>query len=178
MEPGRLVRLGLWLLAAGNAAWAVTNLGNDLWVNVVTDLVIIAGCAIAALSLGRALDGIGLGGWRTGLLVIALAHFGQNFLNAIDGLAFPDEVTLFVVMLASIAVAIGAFRWRDDGWDAGATPWLAAGFLGIALEPLYFGLRYTWTDPWQGGYLPGIVLVTTGALLAAWGFWRSRQGPV
>lgn len=175
MEPGRLVRIGLWLLAAGNVAWTVTNAANGLMVNVVTDIVIVIGCAIAALSLGRALDGVGLGGWRTGLLVVAGAHFAQNLLNAIDGLAFPDEWVLFAVMAASAAVAIGAIRWSDDGWDARATPWLAAGFFGIALEPLYYGLRYTWSDPWQGGYTPGIVLVAAGALTASYGFLRSRD---
>lgn len=173
MEPGRLVRIGLWLLAAGNVAWTVTNASYGLLVNVVTDIVIVVGCAVAALSLGRALDGAGLGGWRAGLLFVAGAHFAQNLLNAIDGLAFPDESTLFAVMAASVAVAVGAFRWRDDGWDKGATPWLAAGFLGIALEPLYFGLRYTWSDPWQGGYMPGIILVAAGTLVAAWAFWKA-----
>lgn len=176
MDPARLVRIGLLLLAAGNVAWTVTNASYGLMVNVVTDIVIVVGCAIAALSLGRALDGVGLGGWRTGLLVVAIAHFAQNFLNALDGLAFPDEWTLFPVMLASVLVAAGAIRWRDDAWDAASTPWLAAGFLGIALEPLYFGLRYTWVDPWQAGYAPGIGLVAAGALTAAWGFWRARGG--
>lgn len=175
MDPARLVRIGLWLLAAGNVAWTVTNASYGLAVNVVTDLVIVVGCAIAALSLGRALDGVGLGGWRSGLLVVAAAHFAQNFLNALDGLAFPDEWTLFPVMLASVLVAVGAFRWRDDGWDAAATPWLAAGFLGIAIEPLYFGLRYLWTDLWQGGYTPGILLVAAGTITGGYGFLRSRE---
>ena len=175
MEPGRLVRIGLWLLAAGNVAWTVTNAANGLAVNVVTDIVIVVGCAIAALSLGRALDGVGLGGWRTGLLVVAGAHFAQNLLNALDGVALPDEGVLFAVMAAAAAVAIGAIRWSDDGWDTLALPWLAAGFLGIALEPLYYGLRYVWSDPWQGGYTPGIVLVAAGSLTAAWGCWRARS---
>jgi hypothetical protein len=169
------VRLGLWLLAAGNAAWTVTNAANGLWVNAVTDVVIILGCAIGALSLGRALDGIGLGGWRTGLLILAGAHFAQNLSNVfVGGLDLPDEWTLFAVLAASVAVAVGAFAWREDGWDGRAAAWLAAGFAGIAVEPLYYGLRYTWANPWQGGYLPGIVLVVAGALMGAWGFWRAR----
>jgi hypothetical protein len=175
VDAARLVRIGLWLLAAGNLAWTVTNAVNGLWVNVVTDVVIIAGCATAALSLRNALDGVGLGGWRTGLLIIAFAHFAQNLLNVfVDGLDLPDEWTLFAVMAAAVAVAIGAFLWREDGWDGRAAPWLAVGFAGIAVEPLYYALRYTWTDPWQGGYMPGILLVVAGALLAAWGFLRSR----
>jgi hypothetical protein len=173
VDAARLVRIGLWLVAAGNAAWLVTNLANGFWVNVVTDLVIILGCAIAALALPRALDGIGLGGWRAGLLVVAAAHFAQNFLNVfVDGLDLPDESMLFVVMAASVAVAVGALRWREDGWDAGAAPWLAAGFAGIAIEPLYYGLTGL-ADPWQGGYLPGILLVAAGALTAAWAFWKA-----
>ena len=172
MDAGRLVRMGLWLLAAGNLAWTVTNASYGLLVNVVTDLVIIAGCAIAALSLGRALDGVGLAGWKTGLLIVAGAHFAQNLLNTFDGVSFPDESMLFVVMAASAAVAVGAFLWREDGWDARALPWLAAGFAGIAVEPLYYGLTGL-ADPWQGGYLPGIVLVAAGAILAALGSWKA-----
>lgn len=176
MEPDKAMRLGLWLLAAGNLAWTVTNWANGLWVNVVTDLVILAGCALAATGLGDALDGLGPGRWKAGLLVVAAAHFAQNLLNAVDGVALPDEWTLFAVMAASAALAVGAFRWTEDGWDLRATPWLAVGFAGIALEPLYFGLRYTWSDPWQGGYMPGIVLVAAGCLLAAWAsFAAARQ---
>lgn len=174
MEARSLVRLGLWLLAAGNVAWTVTNTANGLAVNAVTDVAIVVGCAIAALSLGRALDGIGAGAWRVGLLVVAAAHFAQNLLNAVDGLSFPDEWVLFAVMMASVAVGVGALRWREDGWHAAALPWLAGGFLGIAVEPLYYGLRYVWSDPWQGGYTPGIVLVTAGALTAGWAFHRAR----
>lgn len=177
VEPDKAMRLGLWLLAAGNLAWTVVNWANGLWVNVVTDLVILAGCALAATGLAHALDGLGPGRWKAGLFVLAGAHFAQNLLNATDGLDFPDEWVLFAVMAGSAALAIGAFRWTEDGWDPRATPWLAAAFAGIALEPLYYGLRYTWVDPWQGGYLPGIVLVAAGCLLAAWAsLAAARQG--
>ena len=168
------VKLGLALLALGNVAWTITNLVHDLWVNVVTDIVIVTGCMLAILGVEDAADGSGSGRWRTGLVIVALAHFAQNFLNAIDGLALPDEWVLFVVMVAAIALLVGAIRWSTDGWDTGAAQWLCAGMVGIALEPAYFLLRYVWTDPWASGYLPGELLVLAGALTAAWALRPDR----
>lgn len=174
MERRSLFALGLWLLAAGNLAWTITNAVYGLMVNVVTDLVIIAGCALAALSIPRALEGLGPGRLHAGLAIVALAHLAQNLLNALDGVNLPDEWTLFALLVASAVLLVGALRWTDDGWDERAAPWLAAGFLGIAVEPVYYGLRYVWTDPWQSGYTPGIVLVAAGCLCAAWSLRPQR----
>jgi hypothetical protein len=167
-------RLGLWVFTAGIFAWIFPNLALKAWANAVTDVVIVVFGVLAAIGVGRAVDGLGTGLLRTGLVGVALCQFAQNAIAATT----LDSVTtapVLVILAASVALAVGAFRWRDDGWDGGALPWLAAGFAGFAFEPLYYLVRTLVVGDGFAGYLPGTVLVAAGAVLCAWTFWAARD---
>lgn len=169
-------RLGLWVFTAGIFAWIFPNLALGQGANVVTDIVITVFGILAAVGLPRSVDGIGNGLLKTGLIGVALCQFAQNLISALTDLDGVNAAPVAIVMLASAAVIVGAFLWREDGWDARALPWLAAGFAGFAFEPLYYLLRQVaGGDGGFSGYLPGTLLVAAGAVLATWGFWAARD---
>ena len=167
-------RFGLWVFTAGIFAWIFPNLILGETANVWTDVVIAAFGVLAAFGLPRAVDGLGVGMLRVGLVGVAVCQFAQNGISAATGLDATNGTPVSVVMLASVAVVAGAFRWREEGWDAGALPWLAAGFAGFAFEPLYYLVLTLAGGGGFTGYLPGSLLVAAGAVLAAWGFWSTR----
>jgi hypothetical protein len=175
VDQTRQFSIALWIFAAGMLAWTIANAVLGGWVNVVTDLVIIVGAVMAAVGMPRAVDGIGLGPLRGGLWVMALAQFGQNLVTVTTGLSGTNAAPAFTVMLASVAMAVGAQRWSQDGWDGAAVPWLAAGFAGFAFEPVYYlVLQFVQGNPF-GPFFPGAVLVALGAGLAAWACWAARR---
>lgn len=167
-------RLGLWVFTAGIFAWIFPNLVLGEGANVVTDVVITLSGVAAAIGLPRAVDGAGTGLLRVGLVGVALCQFAQNAISAATDLGATNGAPVAVVMLASVAVALGAFRWQEDGWDLRALPWLAAGFAGFAFEPLYYLILQVVSGDGFTGYLPGTILVAAGAVLAAWAFWGAR----
>lgn len=177
MDARRAAVWGLWVFTLGNFAWVVRNLANGAVVDALTDIVIVAGGATAAASFGRALDGIGPGWFRSGLWIVAAAGIVQHVVSLSGGLELPDGLTHFVVLAGSFGLAWGAFLWEDDGWNLRAAPWIAAGLLGLGLEPFYFLVLHSLPDPWQSGYLPGILLVSAGAFLAAWAFRPNASHP-
>jgi hypothetical protein len=168
-----LARLGLWLFTAGIFAWIFPNLAFDAIANAATDVVIVLFGVLAVIGLPRAVDGLGTGLLRTGLVGVALCQFAQNAISA-AALTATNGAPVLVVLVASVAVVVGAFRWREDGWDTGAVPWLAAGFAGFAFEPAYY-LVLTAVSGGAPGYIPGSILVAVGAGLAAWSFWAVRN---
>ena len=170
-------RLGLWVFTAGIFAWIFPNIDQGEGANVATDVVISLFGALAAIGLPRAVDGLGGGLLRVGLVGVALCQFAQNAITAATGLDGTNGAPVFVVMLAAVAVVVGALRWRDDGWDLGALPWLAAGFAGFAFEPVYYLILQVVTGDGFTGYLPGTILVGAGAAVAAWSFWGARAAP-
>jgi hypothetical protein len=168
-------RLGLWVFTAGIFAWIFPNAALGETANVVTDVVITVFGILAAIGLPRAVDGIGAGLLRVGLVGIALCQFAQNAIAAATGLDGTNAAPVFVVMLAAAAVVLGASRWQQDGWDLRALPWLAAGFAGFAFEPLYYLILQVVTGDGPTGYLPGTILVGAGAAMASWAFWGARN---
>ncbi|HUR62014.1 MAG TPA: hypothetical protein VM286_06590 [Candidatus Thermoplasmatota archaeon] len=178
MESRRLATLGLWVFAGGMLAWAIANATLDGWVNVLTDLVILAGAVVAAIGLPRALDGLGPNALRSGLFAVAAAQLLQNAYTIATSLSATNAAPALVVAAASATLAIGARKWQDDGWDLAAAPWVAAGFAGYAFEPLYYiGLGFVQGQAPFGVFFPGSVLVATGAGLAAWAFLRPDPAP-
>lgn len=171
-------RLGLWVFTAGIFAWIFPNLVLEQWANVVTDVVITVFGVLAAIGLGRAVDGLGGGMLKVGLIGIAVCQFAQNAISAATDLNATNAAPVFVVMLAAVAVVVGSVRWREDGWDAAALPWLALGFAGFAFEPLYYFVLTLVGDGGFSGYLPGTILVAVGAALAAWSFYVARDEAV
>ena len=172
MERVDQARLGLWVFTAGIFAWIFPNAILGTGANVVTDVVITVFGILAAVGLPRAVDGLGSGLLRTGLVGVAVCQFAQNALTAAAGLGATNTAPVLVILLAAVVVAVGAFRWRENGWDADALPWLAVGFAGFSFEPLYYLTLQLATGDGYTGYLPGTVLVGAGALLAAWSFWK------
>jgi hypothetical protein len=168
-------RLGLWVFTAGIFAWIFPNLALGEGVNVGTDVVITIFGVLAALGLPRAVDGLGVGLLRVGLVGVALCQFAQNAISAVTDLTGTNATPVVVVMLASVAVVVGIFRWRQDSWDGDALPWLAAGFAGFAFEPLYYLVLTLAGGGGFSGYLPGTVLVAAGAGVTAWAFWAARD---
>lgn len=170
VQPRRLASLALWIFAAGMVGWTIANATLGGWVNVVTDIVIVVGAALVALGLPRALDGLGPGRLRTGLVLVAVAQFAQNLVTVTTGLSGTNAAPAFVVMAGSVAMLVGAKRWEADGWDAAALPWVTLGFAAFAFEPLYYlALQVIQAVP-IGPFFPGAVLVGAGAALAAWAF--------
>jgi hypothetical protein len=175
MQRLTLARTGLWVFAAGILAWTVANAQLGFWVNVATDLPIACFAALAALGLRNAVDGFGPGRLRLGLALVALGQGGQNVVSLLTKLSATNAAPILVVLAASIALAIGAKRWFEDGWDEAALPWVALGFAGFAFEPLYyFGLQVTQGNPF-GVFFPGAVLVSVGGAVAAWSFRPGAQ---
>jgi hypothetical protein len=166
----RLAAIGVWVFAAGIFAWIFPNLGLGATANVLTDSLIAVGAGVAAFGLPRAVDGIGNGPWRCGLLAVALAQFGQNLVTLVANLTPTDATPVLVVMLASVALVIGIRRWQADGWDRDATPWLAIGFAGYAFEPVYYLVLGAVQGTFLGPFFIGSVLVAIGAGLAGWAF--------
>lgn len=170
MQRLTLARLGLWVFAAGILAWTIANAKLGLWANVVTDLPIACFAALAALGLRNAVEGFGPGRLRLGLAFVALGQGGQNLYSLLTKLSATNAAPVFVVLAASIALAIGAKRWFEDGWDSAALPWVAAGFAGYAFEPLYYFLQQVTKGNPFGVFFPGAVLVSIGGAIAAWSF--------
>ena len=167
-------RWGLWVFTAGIFGWIFPNInagaGNPT--NALTDVVIVLFGVLAAMGLPRAADGIGTGVLRWGLGGIGVCQFGQNVVTAaqLDPFQAPPAI---VILLASAALLVGVWRWKELCWDTQATPWVFAAFAGFAFEPLYYTVR--------GGvspYFPGGVLVLAGSLLCAWAFRPGDADPV
>lgn len=177
MELLSRARLGLWVFTAGIFAWIFPNLALGQMANAVTDVVIVVFGILAAVGLGRAVEGIGTGLMRAGLVGVALCQLTQNLIAAVTGLNSVNTAPVVVILLASAAVIVGAFLWREDGWDATALPVLAGGFAGFAFEPLYYLVRTVVGGGGFSGYLPGTLLVAAGALLAGVTFWQARHEP-
>lgn len=170
MEPDRLARIALWVFAAGNLAWVIANAIGGNAVNVGTDLVIVVGALIAAWGLPDAVDGLGPGRLKTGLLLVAVPEFLQNVVTATTKLGGSNAAPVLVVLVTSAALGVGAVRWTDDGWDRRATPWIALGFLGLGFEPLYyFILQAAGGNPF-GRFFAGALGVAAGSLMSAWAF--------
>lgn len=169
MQRSGLAAVALWVFAAGIFAWIFANASNGSVANAVTDAIIAAGGVLAALGLPRAVAGLGTGLLRTGLVVVALFQLGQNVVSLFS-LSPSSAAPVAVVLLASVALVVGVNRWREDGWDLTALPWLMAGFAGFAFEPLYYFTLGTVQGPALNAYTPGTVLVAAGSLLAAWAF--------
>lgn len=163
-------RVGLWTFTAGIFAWIFPNASAGNTVNVLTDVVIVAAGILTAIGLPRAVDGIGNGLFRWGLVGVAVGQFGQNLNTAATGFGAVTAAPVIVVMLASVAVVIGARRWQEDDWDLAATPWLMGGFAGFAFEPVYYFIVGLVQGNPLGPYFPGAVLVGAGAILAALAF--------
>ena len=170
-------RLGLGVFTAGIFAWIFPNLALGETANAVTDVVIVGFGVAAIVGLGRAVDGVGTAMLRTGLIGVALCQFAQNLISAIGGLDAVSAAPTLVIMAASLAIIAGAILWRSDGWDRTALPWLVGGFVAFGFEPLYYLTLTLVTGGGFSGYLPGILLVAAGSLLAAWGFWGGRSEP-
>lgn len=175
MEPLGFARWGLWLFTAGIFGWIFPNLADGDYVNVFTDVVIVVSGILAAVGLPRAIDGIGNGLLRTGLVGVAIGQAMQNVVSSLAGFDAGSAAPRFVVMLAAVALVVGVKLWQEDGWDARALPWLAGGFLGFAFEPVYYFLLGLAGGSPFGRYFPGSVGVAAGALLAMWGFWTARM---
>lgn len=170
MERLAVARWGLWVFTLGIFAWIFPNVGDGNTANVLTDIAIVAFGTLAAIGLPRAVDGLGTGMLRWGLGGVAACQAGQNVNTAIQGLNAVNTAPVAVVLLASVAVVIGAWRWAADEWDLAATPWLAGGFLGFAFEPIYYFTRGATEGNPFGPYFVGSLGVAAGALLAAWAF--------
>jgi hypothetical protein len=169
MQRSGLAAIALWVFTAGIFAWIFPNLSLGSVPNALTDVAIVLGGVLAAVGLPRAVEGIGTGPLRTGLVAIALFQFGQNLVSAFS-LSATNAAPVFVVMLAAVALAVGAWRWQEDGWDLAALPWLMAGFAGFAFEPLYYNALGFAGGRFWGPYALGAWLVLAGAGLAAWTF--------
>lgn len=166
-------RLGLWVFTAGIFAWIFPNVVEGNGVNVATDVVITVFGVLAAVGIGRAVYGAGLGLLKVGLVGVALCQFAQNATKVPTDLGAGNAAPVIVVLLAAVAVVVGALRLKEDGWDPAALPWLAAGFAGFGFEGLYY-LALSVAEADFGGYFPGTVLVGVGGVLSAWSFWAAR----
>lgn len=167
MQRSSLGALGLWVFTAGIFAWIFPNLALGSVPNAVTDVAIVAGGVLAAFGLPRAVEGIGTGPLRTGLVLVALFQLGQNLVTLATNLSPTNAAPATIVLLASAAVLVGAKRWQEDGWDLAALPWLAGGFAGFAFEPLYYNVLGFAGGRFWGPYALGAWLVAAGAGLAA-----------
>jgi hypothetical protein len=161
---------GLWAFTAGIFAWIFPNVAEGSVPNAVTDVVIVAGGALAAFGLPRAVEGIGTGPLRWGLCIAALGQLSQNLVTVTTRLGLTNAAPAFVVLLGAVAVLVGVGRWKEDGWDLSALPWLAVGFAGFAFEPLYWTVFGAVQGSFFGPYTAGAWLVGLGAGLAAWSF--------
>lgn len=170
MERLGLARWGLWVFTLGIFGWIFPNVGDGNTANVLTDIAIVAAGIAAAVGLPRAVEGLGPGWLRWGLVGVAAGQFGQSVNTAVQGLNGVNGPSVAVILLAAVAVAIGAWRWTADAWDRAATPWLAGGFLGFAFEPIYYFVRGAFQGDPFGPYFPGSLAVAVGSLLAAWAF--------
>lgn len=162
-------RWGLWVFTAGAFAWIFPNLVLDQLTNALTDVVIVVFGILAAIGLPRAVEGVGTGLLRWGLIGVAVAQFTQNLVSAFS-LDAGSAAPVIIVMVGSVAVVIGAQRWQEDGWDLAAMPWLAGGFVAFAFEPVYYFLLGLGSGSPFGPYFPGAVLVAVGAVLCAVAF--------
>jgi len=165
-----MARLGLWVFALGNLGWIGANLfgATPSMVNALTDMAIVVGAFVAAAGLRDAIDDYGPRKLQAGLLLVAIPEFAQNLVSAFTKLGPTNAAPIVVVMLAAIVLGLGALRWRA-GWDQGAAVLAAAGFLGLAFEPIYYVARNPAFNA-SSGYLPGSIGVALGGLLAALAF--------